>query len=1775
MNRPLLVLNAFLALVLVIRMATLGGTPVVAGERGAPLSAAWTAADLRIVPTDFVGRRLHQFVLDLGRDVAPELMRPSGGGGSAGDWRPAAELGLHLEPKAELLAAFRSSRQIALAVPAGLPGGRAFHVHVGSVLRAADSSQLPGNTVVTSDTGNVALTRATLEEPLEAAGGEVSLLLTWDLPVDMEALRSRLEVRRRDQSAPVPFRLESLPADEGSRFRVVPQLDAAASAIAVHIAPGLKPLGGDVGTPRELVQHFNLAEPLALHGAGWRDGGIDLGFNRTVALPAEGSIELEPAQPFQAFRQNGGLRITGSFAPGAVVAVKLKAGFPAVGADALVPDRRRLAAEVRHSLLVPDLPATLDFAQPGRVLSLRAEPVLEVRGVNVAAFTVRARRVYPNNAVRMAQDGDAEAMAPAVERRVTVTAARNQEFVERIDLAKLLGATARGLYRIELQHEDRWWPEHRLLQLTDLGVSVRAAADAAAVQVVSIADGQAVSGARVQVLSPTNQVLAQGETDGRGVLLLRWSGGADDRRPFLVSATTADDQSFVDLPGFAVELADPTLGGRPFAGELPEAYVWPTRGIVRPGETIDVAVLVRQPDGGAVAGRTVTALFEAPNGRAFRRQRVVLPGSGLARVELRTGTDLPVGTWQVRLLDGAAGSDGDGDELGRAPVQVEAFVPYRLEAEVAARREFRFGQPAEVLVRGRWLDGTPAAGRPVTVRMQLTTGTFAPAGSDGFVFASSDEQPPPGEQPSVSAVLDERGEAVVRLMLPPDAPQQTLTARLLAEVEDPSGRTVRAAATAPVLRSGLHCGVRSGAAGLELRAVGGDGAPWAAVAPFTVRLERRRWHWRHRSVGVDRWRWETTVQASVLGEWHGELRDGAAAVPLPPAAEDHEGGGWLVAVVTVEGRAIECRLQPAPERPDRLRVTVPADPVAPGATVRVTIDAPASGRGFVTLEADTVLAAEVIELVRGSNQVFLTIPADLRVPNAHVVATMTRPARAVGPELGPAWLIGGTAVMLRRDDVAGDVSLRVPALIAPEAAVTCEVTAPGATAAVVAVVDEGVLAVTEHASPDPVGHLLARRRLHAAGADAFAALMAGLRFLPGTRTGGDGGDELTSMLAVGAISPRIRPLALVADVALDAAGRGVATFTLPAYEGRVRVMVLAAGPRCFGAAASPVVVQAPLGLQAALPRMVAPGDRFDVPVTVRNGSGGDGEVLLAATAEGGLELVDAAPLAVPVAAGATATVFLTVRATTPVAGTTPRLRLHARHDGLERRLDVDLLVRELRLLQEEHHGLSLRPGDSLRLGEEFAAEDLTVRIQVSPTPAPQLRPALQSMVQYPYGCVEQTTSRGFVLLGCAALLDRIQGEEAGAPDATLLTQAAVDRLCGMQHWQGGFGWWGGGAESPFGTVYAADFLLAAREAGFQVPSDVISGCLQRVERILLSTSPLALRAMACEVLARSGAAVRSRALLLADQARDEEERVVLALLLARYGEDAAARALLAAPVAAVVDAAAERRDTVLLRSNLRTRALRLRALLAVDPAGAATAALALALQRELLRPRNLTTQERGQGVRALAEWYRGRVGDGPAALSGTLDGQPLPAPVAGVIELPLRPGAQLQIQEGSQGFALVTVRGFRPVRPTAGDGTLTVERTLIDPTTGEAPTELRTGRVYEVHLRGQAQRPLDQVVLVDLLPGGFEADAPPPWAEPVRRGPGRRGAGPADALIERRDDRVLLFPRDELRGEFHFVHLVRATFAGTYDAPPPMVQAMYDPVATFTGAGADGVEIRR
>jgi alpha-2-macroglobulin len=146
----------------------------------------------------------------------------------------------------------------------------------------------------------------------------------------------------------------------------------------------------------------------------------------------------------------------------------------------------------------------------------------------------------------------------------------------------------------------------------------------------------------------------------------------------------------------------------------------------------------------------------------------------------------------------------------------------------------------------------------------------------------------------------------------------------------------------------------------------------------------------------------------------------------------------------------------------------------------------------------------------------------------------------------------------------------------------------------------------------------------------------------------------------------------------------------------------------------------------------------------------------------------------------------------------------------------------------------------LDLPKERRAGTTTLTVQVTPSLAVTMLDALPYLIDYPYGCTEQTMSRFLPAAITAKTLrdlglkpEDIMGRAFGGiepasaaathpkgkrdlAELDAVTKASLDRLYDFQHGDGGWGWWKEGSSDHWMTAYVVWGLALARTGGVTV-----------------------------------------------------------------------------------------------------------------------------------------------------------------------------------------------------------------------------------------------------------------------------------------------------------------------------------------------------------------------
>ncbi len=1619
--------------------------------------------------------------------------------------------------------------------------------------------------------------------------------------------------------------------------------------VTLRLKAGLQSTAGPRGLEHDLVWTIKPTRELKVvrveqETRSFGPNNIYVSFNRPLVMDSVAScVAVEPplditveAGARYSWRPSNSIRIAGAFAPNRSYTVTLKQGLPGNGGTSLGED-------AVYTVYFPDADPALELKASGNYMSPHGSMVLPFRTIGMTKCRVSLNRVYPNNLVYLvtrqnacdddyyygSHPGDGLGRDEAA---TEFAIARDPAaIVEHRFSLKDLTRGQKGAFYVTINAsngKDNWQERHHLV-ISDTGLSVKQSDGELLVWANSIRTLAPVAGAEIRVFSEANQELISGATDPEGLARLRVGTNDAAGAPFLVSAQKDDDLTYLVLGRSGVEVKG-GAGDRGFLAEGYEACLFTDRGIYRPGETTHARAIVRGPDGAAPPPFPVQLRVLRPDGRLEKTISAMLSGYGTA------GFDIPwpgfAGTGRYRL---ELALPGDKKVLGSAHVAVEEFVPPQIKVEVKTDpARTQAGGEISAEVRADYLFGRPAAGLPSEVRVEIAPQPVKFERFPEFEFGDPGKPFQTVRQAAGKAPLDENGSAAYALTVSRDwRPPAALRLLILGTVTEIGGRGVTACAGRDVdvypFYIGLGRGEEAITTGREHTfsavTVSPAGAVTSAAARLKLAVEKLGWATVLKKGPDDSYIYCSEKQAAKVHDGEVAFQDGRASFAFTPAGD----GDYRLSLrdpASGASSAIEFRAGAPGQHwetrslaaPDVVELKFDKERYAAGETATLVIKAPFPGKALVTLESSRVLDCRVVALEKNTAELKFPVRADY-APNVYCAVTVIRPA--VSEKLwGQHRAAGMAPLAVDAPERRASLALAAPDRIRPcqKLEVGIETTGEDGQGipaeVVVAAVDEGICMLTDFKTPDPYAFFMAVRRPAVALRDLYSLLMPELEKSVGGEPSSPGGDDLLAGLGK-RLNPvkarRFKPVALwSAAVMTDASGRARVEFEVPEFTGQLRLMAVAVDRQRLAAAERKVAVARPLVVQSSLPRFLAPADAFSLPVQILNETGADGEAAVRVACSGPLALGDGRPgaerrIALP-KGGCTNLEFRLAAAAAPGQAL---CRLEVEMAGEKFAEDTELAVRPPagRTVLAGSGRLAAGKKAALELPANWLEGTAENNLWLSALPSVELGGSLAYLLGYPYGCLEQTTSKSFPLL---YLCDLAAPTHPGWPDRReigRMVQSGIQRVLGMQRNDGSFSMWGNGETYPWGTLYATHFLVAADQAGYPVPAGRTQAACEFIEQWMARKAEVGNsveakndtydRSYACVVLALAGRPHHGWMTRLAEQSAklDYDAKVNLASALLAAGKRREGNALLGA-IEIPAEPNLARQAGGSLRSNTRADAMLLAAWLEADPDSAAIPGLVHRLEAGRNNGRWDTTQENALALMALGRYssllardrkpISGRVTAGglpPLEFAGTNEFH-APLGIPGGASSPERASGERLVDKPLHpwnGHVEILNQGDGPIyyywksEGVPGDGMiaeedrgLKVRREILGLDGGPAdPAELRQGDLFVIRVILETDNAgAENIIVDDLLPAGLEIEnANLKTSQVVGWCKDKQTLALLHADI--RDDRMIAFPA-RFSGNQEYYYAVRAVTPGEFVLPPIAATCMYDPaIRSVHGAG--------
>jgi alpha-2-macroglobulin len=973
-------------------------------------------------------------------------------------------------------------------------------------------------------------------------------------------------------------------------------------------------------------------------------------------------------------------------------------------------------------------------------------------------------------------------------------------------------------------NKDRW--ESRNIIASNIGLTAKKGNNNSMLIAVSnLISTEPMADVEIEVLDFQQQIIAQVKSGSDGFANIDLK-----RKPYLIIAKNGKERGYLKVDdGSTLPLSRFDVAGDEVKNGI-KGFIFGERGVWRPGDSMYINCIIEDKSGNLPKDHPIEFNLFNPQGQLYKRLIQTNAEQGFNVFKVATDQSSPTGNWLAKVKVGGA--------LFEKRIKVEAVMPNRLKIDLDFGNEPMLGKNGanEGTLTAKWLFGAIGKNLKAKIEASLYQKKTTFKKFEEYTFDNPISKYSTQTKTIFDGTLDENGKASVKPNFEIDehAPGM-LNANLVVKVFEPGGAFSIDNMTIAYSPYNTYAGLKVPEGDkqwgfletnknltADIVDVDAKGNPTGSK-DVIVEFYKIQWRWWWDNTGdnlsnftQDQYnkllKTETVHLSNGTGKYNFRQADWGRYLIL---VKDPQSGHTTGKVVYMDSPGWQSRNNTDdPSAASMLSFSPDKQKYNVGEEVTLTIPSSKGGRGLISLESGSkVLKSFWVETQQG--QTIVKFKADKEMaPNIYVNVSLLQPHAQTINDL-PIRMYGVQPIMIEDKNTILNPVITMPNSIRPEekSSITVSEMNGRVMTYCVAIVDEGLLDLTRFKTPDPHSAFYAREALGVKSWDLYDYVI------------GAWGGDLERILTIGGDldagkgkekkANRFKPVVqYLGPFHLNKGQKQTTSFTLPQYIGSVRAMVVAVNDGSYGNTEKTVAVKKPLMILATMPRVLGPMETIKLPVTVFAMENNIRNVNVTLQANPFLEIVGAPTQSVTFDAIGEQMVYFDVKVKQNIG--IGKVKLQASSGGETAIADVELDIRNPNPPVTRVTDINLAAGQQLQTTVIPVGSISTSKatLEISSVPPMNLQKRLDYLIEYPYGCIEQTTSSVFPQLVLNQLMDLDENRKA-LVDRNI--RAGINRLQSFQTNDGGFSYWPNESFSDeWGTNYAGHFLLTAQSKGYLV-----------------------------------------------------------------------------------------------------------------------------------------------------------------------------------------------------------------------------------------------------------------------------------------------------------------------------------------------------------------------
>lgn len=1150
-------------------------------------------------------------------------------------------------------------------------------------------------------------------------------------------------------------------------------------------------------------------------------------------------IQISPELNFRAWSVGKELKISANFEPGEKYQVKIAKGLKSN--QGLINK-----GEEANITLQKDLDPSLVFANDGVFLPSGAEYQVYIKSRNVKKIHLKVSQIFSNNIseylryknlVGKKDDSTQEAFYSSdgfnyvakkvIDKKIELKNQKNTWISSALDLSDLKGKS--GIFSVSLSVDanDLDYKGENVYRIinkasvsknlifSNIALSAQNLNKQLVVHARDFSKNEALENVKIELVSKQNQILQSQNTDSNGDA--KFQIQEDDEILYIL----ASKENQISVLRFSNPLS---TDGYDVEGdqnhEMIKAFIYTDRGVYRAGDSVHLSVVARENTNPLKHPINFTLIN--PKNQKIIENQILKSQNDIYYTQINLDKNAINGLYRANF--NIAGVEFSKDIL------VQSVVPNRIKVELNADENRSLDDGSlNYELSSKYLFGALASNLKYQSVVYFSPKNYHNSKYKDYIFTN-----PSSLIISASADdkgnLDEKGRVQSSVEIPENilnSQGYNFNARIVSEVFEKGGRSVKAVKDVNLNRYDYFVGMKALANSyvsegetIDFYAIVSDlKEKLVSGKTLEYRIYQNDYYWWWDYDSYDEFLRSIKQDTNTKLIEKGELTSSSEPMKFSFNTSNYY-GQMFIELIDKEsevstGQSFYVSSWGEPSYADvvsSLKIKSDKNKYKIGQSAKIEFESVAGAKALITLSSNSkIIDRFVMDTQDESTSIELAMKKEY-APNIYVSVSLFQDYNKIDNDRALR-LFGVIPLYVEDENTKLDLELKTPDKILPNSDFEIEIQNKDKRAFnyTVAIVDEGLLDLTDFKTPDIWKGFYAKTGFTLKTYDTYSQIIP--KFT--------GGDSVLGGLRVDKnrddSAQRFKPVALFNTPARsDETGFAKLKFKMPSYMGSVRVMVVANENDAYGSVSKDIQVSAPLVMLETLPRTLKIGDNFILLTQIFKTENRIKNATLSVRSKNSLIKISPDTQTIDFKSATNLEVMMDANVSDNRIGK-ELLEFELKSEDYTYKNEIEIDIKPINAYTYENNTSLIKAGES----KEFIIKDYILgttnaTLKLSPTPILDMDKRIKYLLNYPYGCIEQTTSAVLPQL----FLDKFS-TEFDKQKAINNINAAIERYSNFQTADGGFAYWQGGDESnAWGSNYAGMFLILAKQNGYFVPDSM-------------------------------------------------------------------------------------------------------------------------------------------------------------------------------------------------------------------------------------------------------------------------------------------------------------------------------------------------------------------